>query len=105
MSQHRAASVAPRALSSPCTMTMTPMVRVDRPQLLCHACALPRSSASNSMPNMREKFWPRLWLVPPCTPRPVAGTNASTDSEYSDPANFSAALFLPCARAPQQGDC
>ena len=58
-----------RTLSSPWTMTMTPMVRVDRPQLFCHACALPPASVSNSIPNMREKFWPRQWLVPPCVRR------------------------------------
>ena len=49
-------------LSSPCTMTATPMVRVVRPHEFCHANALPPSSVSNSMPNILLKFCPRQWL-------------------------------------------
>ena len=70
----------PGTLSSPWTMIMTPMVRVDRPQLFCQTNSLlgaapfppapsVRSvSVSNSISNILEKFCPRQWLVPPCAP-------------------------------------
>lgn len=91
-----------RALSSPCTMIMTPMVRVDRPQEFCHTSCLLRSSASKSMPNIFEKFCPRQWLVPPWMPLPVAGTNASTVVVKRAPANFSPSDLRPWACRPSQ---
>ena len=73
-------------MSSLCTISITPMVRVESPQLFCQAnsfCAVPsfaspllavRSAAvSNSMPNILEKFWPRQWLVPPCKAQLASG--------------------------------
>mmetsp|Transcript_11407 Transcript_11407/g.36436 ORF Transcript_11407/g.36436 Transcript_11407/m.36436 type:complete len:321 (-) Transcript_11407:620-1582(-) len=81
--------------SSPCTMTITPMVRVVRPHEFCHASADPPSSVSNEMLNMRAKFCPRLWLVAPWIARPVAGTNASTVVVYRPPANFSTSDLRP----------
>ena len=65
-------------MSSPCTMTATPMVRVVHPHEFCHAIYRPPVAFSNVMSNIFAKFCPRQWLVAPWIPRPVAGTNAST---------------------------
>ena len=86
-------------LSSPWTMIMMPRERVLRPQEFCQHSCLDWSTASNSISNILENFWPRQCEVPAWIPRPVAGTKPSTVVVYSPPANFSASVFKPCQNA------
>mmetsp|Transcript_45726 Transcript_45726/g.115091 ORF Transcript_45726/g.115091 Transcript_45726/m.115091 type:complete len:231 (-) Transcript_45726:648-1340(-) len=75
MGATRGGSTSP--LSSPCTITITPIARVLMPQLFCQANAFSFLSFSNWMLNIFEKFWPSACDVAACTPRPFAATNAS----------------------------
>jgi hypothetical protein len=78
-------------------MTMTPIARVERPQLFCQAKSLfPRSfGSSTSMPNILEKFCPRQCEVAAWMPRPVVGMKPSTVVVYRPPANFSFSDLIP----------
>mmetsp|Transcript_7164 Transcript_7164/g.25558 ORF Transcript_7164/g.25558 Transcript_7164/m.25558 type:complete len:247 (-) Transcript_7164:298-1038(-) len=82
-------------LSSPCTITHTPMVRVVRPQLFCHTFSRPPSSASNVMSKISAKFCPRQCDVAAWMARPFVGMSASTVVVYSPPANFSFSDLRP----------
>ena len=58
------------ALSSPCTITVTPMVLVVSPHEVCQGIAFSPCSSSYWILNILPKFCPRLWLVAPCIARP-----------------------------------
>lgn len=68
-------------LLSPCTMTITPMVRVVIPQEFWYTNVFSWVSGSSIwISNILEKFWPKWWEVAPCeTHKPRIQTGKNND--------------------------
>jgi len=76
-------------LSSPWVIIITPMLLVVNPQLVYQQNCFSFFLSKYWILNIFEKFYPKLWDVPPWIPLPVPQIKASTVVEKWEPANFS----------------
>ena len=81
-------------LSSPCVMMTPPIIRVETPHEVVHACCSDLSRPWNRISNAFAKFCPRSCDVPACSARP-SPISASIEYVRDAPANFSLELFWP----------